>query len=421
MRASWLVAGLLGVPIAVRAYIGTFSRFTADDFCWPSRVASVGFFPLQLATYQGAFGRWASTALISLLAYSGDQLVTILPALALLAWLAALSWLGYEVSHRLALSIIISELLILTTLAAAPDALQPIYWQTGMLTYFPPLFVLPAGLALVLRTRSPLAACFLAFLSAGFNEPTMAMQVVAFGALMPLVRTSRSLVVAAFLGSCGSAIVMLTSAGDTARRSGFHPGYLALVEDEVVALLLTIVRVATVPTLLFVVVVALIGHQDAPDVRLPRPSLIVIGTLALVGVGLSPAVYGFGAVPGRAAFVPSFVLVVGLFLFAVRLGVDLRALTLPAVAVPAVAVSLAVLSLVAALSLVGPFTAYAQAWDYQDATLRAASGAVQLTALTDNPFGLEDVGQPGSQFATTCALQFYGLQRIESPSRLASR
>lgn len=71
-----------------------------------ARVARTDFLSLQVYYYEHAFGRWASTALITLAAYAGTALVAVLPAVAFALWLAALTWLGYEprvlrlVGHR---------------------------------------------------------------------------------------------------------------------------------------------------------------------------------------------------------------------------------------------------------------------------------------------------------------------------------
>ena len=150
-KAEKPLAAILAVPLAAYAYLGLFSRYAADDYCTAGQVLTRGLVGLETQLYEAWSGRFAFTFIVGLVELVGSGVTRVLPALAILAWVAALTWALARVIHfRQAL--VLAELVVFVTLASTPDVGQSLFWQTGMLTYLLPLILL-AGLVGVLVER----------------------------------------------------------------------------------------------------------------------------------------------------------------------------------------------------------------------------------------------------------------------------
>ncbi len=90
VKLGGLAAGLLAlVPLGAHAYLGTFSRYLADDFCTAQTLRRFGFAASQSYWYTSWSGRFSSTFVISLTQSVGPRLTPWLTSLAILLWLAA--------------------------------------------------------------------------------------------------------------------------------------------------------------------------------------------------------------------------------------------------------------------------------------------------------------------------------------------
>lgn len=430
MRLARLAAfGGLLVPLLAWAYVGTYSRYTADDYSWPVRLSQTPFLDLQLQTYQTAFGRFASTLAICLAALADSPITPFLPAAVLAAWVGALAWLGWEAFPLLGvdrcLSPVAAILLVLAILGSAPDPYQVLYWQVGMLTYLPPLVVLPASAATLLfgyrRGWPMLALMSLAFLAAlvagGFSEPYMALQVAGLSAALFAARrspTARAILTAALAGAILSAAIVALSPGNALRHAEY-PSRSA-VEIAIILAAYTgalLLRVLLAPsTIASLLVAAALGHASKGwAVRMPSFIRFAEVALAVTMVGLLPGVYGAaGSQPLRALFIPSAALASVLLAWAFAAGYRLRALALPR-ALPLVAVAaLSVVATVQALTPLPAFQRYAGAWEQRDRLARSSDAPAALPPVP-NPFGLHDIGADPSHWANVYIHRYYSLHR----------
>ena len=139
-----VVAGV-AAPLAAFAVVGWFSRYAADDYCTAGQVVATGFWQAQSSLYVAWSGRFAATALITMVELFGPGAVPLLPTLALLAWLAAVAWASAKLAaafHRPIgplPAVTLAAVLLYTTLRTTADLPQVLYWQTGLLTYLAPL------------------------------------------------------------------------------------------------------------------------------------------------------------------------------------------------------------------------------------------------------------------------------------------
>src|SRR5947207_14004996 len=136
-RVAIAVGGAIALPLAVYAWIGSFARYTADDFCWAGVLRTEGFFNAQVAWYTAYSPRYAFTFLVTLVELAGPAIVPALPALAIVLWVATLTWSLRQFDIRLASqprgvsAFVLAELAALATLHTAPDLPQSLYWQAG--------------------------------------------------------------------------------------------------------------------------------------------------------------------------------------------------------------------------------------------------------------------------------------------------
>jgi hypothetical protein len=305
-RRLWLPLAIVGVLtgallLAAHAYMGTFSRYLADDFCTASTLRHLGFLGSQANWYQTWTGRYAYTFVVSLTQVFGPGLTPWLPATVLVAWAAAVVYAvrrlqGPKTPWMIAAAI--AAIHIVGTLTGSPNVYQSLYWQTGMVTYTLPL-VLAVFYGTWLwqsaagesepRLRSAAAGVSLvaALLLGGFSETYVALQTTALALLLlsiPLLvarpkRVRAAVVVGAgLIGSVLAGLTIALAPGTQVRRSlmpaapelaswteaTLRDGYLFLARTvkgspEVVLLALL------VPLLL----VVLLHQQEVDDTRQP--------------------------------------------------------------------------------------------------------------------------------------------------------
>jgi hypothetical protein len=187
-----VVGGLsLSIPLAALAANGSTMRYTGDDYCYAGLFTQRGFWGTLGSTYLGPapfHGNRYSLTFVSGLADSiGPAANAVLPALALLLWIAGLALLFRRVPPprpRLLPAILAAQSIALYSLALAPQPEQSLYWRSGMLPYLAPLvlsgFLGSAVLSAAARARPTsaplLLAGLLAWVGAGFSETAAALQ-----------------------------------------------------------------------------------------------------------------------------------------------------------------------------------------------------------------------------------------------------
>ena len=87
-----VLGGALLLPLVAYASVGSFSRYTADDYCWAAVLWTQGFFQAQVHWYTVYSPRYAFTFLVNLVELAGPPIVPFLPPLAIAGWLGALTW-----------------------------------------------------------------------------------------------------------------------------------------------------------------------------------------------------------------------------------------------------------------------------------------------------------------------------------------
>src|SRR3972149_1831433 len=155
-----LIAVLRLLPVFAMAYVGTFSRYLADDYCTAGVLRSNGFWNGLGSWYVGGSGRFSYIFLMQLLPLPGPGVAPFAAALLLLLWAIGILLLLRNLSRRSGVSAswtmvaALAATLLLATALGAPDRYQSFYWQTGLVTYGAPLVLLTSGRLGLLVTES---------------------------------------------------------------------------------------------------------------------------------------------------------------------------------------------------------------------------------------------------------------------------
>jgi hypothetical protein len=426
-RYGPLVLGAaLVLPLLAYAWVGSFSRYTADDYCWAAILGAQGFWQAQVHWYTVYSPRYAFTFLVNLTELVGPPLVPFLPPVALASWLAALTW-SLAAVFRARTAFVLGALVAFATLQTTPDRAQSLYWQTGLLTYLLPLILATGFLGWAWRTPARgwrLAVSFLlTFVAGGLSETYLIPQNVGL-TLLCLARRDRGHVLAGLAGGV-AALAMIVIAPSTSARVGGSPADLWLASAAAVATAavqagqlvlhfpLTVALCLGVPALL-----GAAGWLEW-DARRHRVQLLVV--TAIVGLTLPfcffPSFYAQnGNPPARSLIVPQ-VLLIGYLVYA---GLFLSPLAQRA-SIPALGVAVALLALVplaaAAATLPERATAarYAVLWDEEDATIRGLrdAGATRLLVPPLPPnLGEEFVTANPTYWFNSCVARYYRVDSI---------
>lgn len=457
-------AALIGLgPLAVllmHAYLGTFSRFMADDYCSASESLRLGILRAAWFWYRTWTGRYSANVLDATFGALGPGVTPVVTALVLALWLAALfAAIGLIMQPRgtrrpVLLSIALAAAILFLTLALAPNVRQALYWGQGMRSVVPPLIVLTFDFAVFLycRTRawSPRAAALwmalsflLAFGAGGFSETFAALQVVIFGLavgwLLLFHRTAAAkndwlFLASGFAGAVFSVIVIVLSPGNPA-RAAFYPPPPAL--PKLLGIAFSSYRafisgLADSPLKVISIFAALslglwfgFHHQITPHGWRAAALTLFIGAILSFSC-FPPAAYGESTVPPeRTLLIPTYIVV----LTAIALGAAVsqplagrwRAMV-PLSNVAGLILWIAVaLSLSQLISVQPTYAAYARAWgrfDAQMVHLRQQGYATAVISTADqkasNWAGLNTLGNSTRFWLNKCVGDYYGIKVVST-------
>ncbi len=233
------------IALALYAYLGTFTRYMADDYCSAAALKTNGFWGAQSYWWQNWSGRYSFSFVISLVEMLGLRIVPILPGLAIALWLLSIVW-GFlpllrnlKVSHAVAGALFLASVALWSTYRIVDDYPQIVFWQTGILTY--PisiiLFFLGMGVA-VRRSSNPVKLKWwelvlwfaFAFISGGFSETGVVVQIALLALFLIILFVTKNrqrqilspILIAAILGSVLSLLVITFAPGNSVRSAGFQ-------------------------------------------------------------------------------------------------------------------------------------------------------------------------------------------------------
>ncbi len=235
--------------LAAHGYLGSYSRFMADDYCSASEANRLGIFRAAWYWYITWTGRYSANFADAVFGKLGPNFTPAVPSIVVLAWLGTLGITIYlllpteDKRLRLLLTGALATTILFLTLTLTANIEQSLYWSQGMRSVVPPL-ILGSGYVALLRwfqarprlTRSRLVwsaiGLLLTYAAGGFSETYTVFQVAAFllaiAVLLMCRRYASNKDIFFFLasGSLGALLALITvvvAPGNPYRQAYFSP------------------------------------------------------------------------------------------------------------------------------------------------------------------------------------------------------
>lgn len=463
IRSRWHTVALATAGISslaaltIHGYLGTYSRFIADDFCSAGMARRLGVLRAVWYWYLNWTGRYSASALDAVFGLLGPSITPFITALVLLIWLAALAQtaallLKQYGGNGILESAVIACVTVYVTLTLSPNVPQSLYWGQGMRSIVPALILITlwAGYVMLLctprlRGRSTeigLAGSFLlALLIGGFNETFAALQLGGLVFACVISRASpgwksrqlmTGLLLAGVLGAAAAVVIVVMSPGNAARQAFYPPPpalpqLLQMAWANFGSFLVGLVGAPQKILAIFgsLAVAAFIGSRMQPR----RPSRISAGVILAGGIGLAfagflPAAYGLSdSPPDRTLLIPAHLLTLTLVIEGFVVGGLLRPTTILPGKPRTVTVVLltgcvlvlisSALSLTQLLSDRSNYQTYAKHWDTVDLQIRSARDRGEQEIWIQpirNWAGLNEPNDNPKFWLNLCLREYYGIE-----------
>jgi hypothetical protein len=457
--------------LALFAYLGTFTRYMADDYCSAAALKNDGFWGAQSYWWQNWSGRYSFSFVISLVELLGLRIVPILPGMVIALWLFSLVWgtlplfKKLKVSHDVAGALFLSSVALWSTYRSVDDYPQIVFWQTGILTYPVSIILFFIGLGLaVRRTAAPVGIKWwelllwfvYAWIAGGFSETGVVIQIALLAILLLVVALTKNkhkkiyfpILLAALIGSVVSLLVIALSPGNAIRSAGFQsiPPIAQSFFGSIIETFSFLPSLAGRHTTLFVfglLAGAFFVYYFIPvDLQFSKSLLVIYLAASLLFVlmgiwaGIVPAYLLRGGVPPQRVLLFAYFLAACLAIFWGVLGALLLRSMLPRTSSALQGwISLGLLGLIifwgvlpfakSQVDLVLPLRNYSSLWDDRHQALLVAplhggsdivtTDLTRVKALSELGTRLWLVGDfetSPEYWINRCAARYYGLDKI---------
>jgi hypothetical protein len=460
-------------PLAVYAYLGTFSRYLADDYCASTYLyTSDNIFE---ATYRAYF-LWANSysrlMFGQLIDLGGVNGMRVMAGVELLIWVILLVWMFSELAKLLRVEIPRAGYVwfacsaIALSLYQTTALYQVLYWRTGLIPYSLPLLWFVGIAAYFLRyiqkpydtARARWAGILfvvLVFIAGGLSETTSGMQVGMMFAAVILVWWTMSLhqrkdalkiLIAGLVTAVICISIMAVSPGtgnrlDRIMRSSPIYNPMELAGDVILYTSQFIVDIFKSFPLLVIVAVAVssavmflaLSTRDQNGTHLPtarlRWALLIVPVVVFVVIGFSYAPSAFVRTfpAARARYASHFILMLGLILeggilgiLAARMGffVKQNRARVGAALLLAALIIHPLRSAPRVYLLHYEYETFAAQWDVRHALIQeaVANGETDLVVVQlDAPGGVGEYKGNPKDWINRCVARFYGLRSIVAP------
>ena len=462
-----LSVGVLAASIGLIlfAYLGTFSRYTSDDYCLSAFFTRNNLVDEMTRRYFVASNRYTNILFIGLVDnVFGWYNVAILPPLMLVLFVWGLYLLLKEIDQLLELqlgSLIIlfaAVSIVYFSILQAPNLYETLYWRAGMTSHFAPLVFIPFFGAFLLRQirraedRSPSLwinmACFISpVIIGGLSEPPTAFMitVLSLGILATLWwikagsrRSILLLLLWSLTGALMSLVVLALAPANSLRLQTPPPGLVELIVRIFLfpwEFIVDTLRTLPTPTLICIATPAALYYARFSDAsqnvsHKMRNRLIILSIAVpllvylLIAASFAPSAYGQSYPVARSRFIGRLLMTGVLMLEGALLGTLLAQIKLQffeSVYIGHLAVVMFMLltlyPLRAAWQISGQIPAFqkrAVEWDQRDAEIRSlkAQGMRDLIVpfLPDDQ--IQDLGDRTEFRLNRCAAALYGVDSI---------
>ncbi len=461
---------LLLIALVSIAWLSTFTRLYADDYCIGADAQQLNLQSFFQKWYSSWTGRFSYIILTWFLAPGGARLAALLPSISLGIWLLVITWAllpsmrHYWADNPILPSLTFGALIILLVIRSTPNLFQSFFWRDGLINYTFPLI----GLTIIagflsrcwLETKFSVTRLFFLFLisfaSGGFSEVFSVMQLAIYGMLILIVvfthkadrkRTILWALISSLAGALIALLLVLIAPGNAVRQSllAAHPGFFRLVTFSMRnALFIAAKFFIQTPGWAFITIIASIwvglsiAHAESNhQVRLqPTPAnwltvvmLIPVTTYIIMVAACAPVVYMLNAYPDeRTILLPVFILIIGIIFSVVKITTTvyhqgfmknllqklainrwLRVAFIASIFVAALLVTYG------SIQKLPDYQHYTATWEARDKELRspANQGSKQVTVPgLESRFGLSDLQTEEDFWVNRCMADFYQIPII---------
>lgn len=457
---AWFGVAAMAVTLAVYAYIGTFSRYTGDDYCLLAQVKFGDIFMNSWTKYLLKSNRFSNLFVLWFWELFPRN-IAFVPGLHILLWGAGLYWLSAELNRMFGLKLetpvrlLAVEAVVLFSFYAAPNIFQVLYWRPGQVSYLTPMVffaLLSAWMARLVRLQKvspPMAAlfAFLAFFIGGLSETLGALHISILALAIVCVyffdtsarrKPALTLLTAMLIGALAALAAMFVSPANEFRINDENgPPSLAtvLIRDINFSFLFLRISVTNLPLPIFMLLAISVlfsylffaekgnGKFD-PRYYWAFPVILAL-LYGLIFAAFAPSSYGQSYPLERVRFPAYFLLMLAVMSLGICGGYMLSFIKLPAPARNA-ALALMFLAFLYPLWMMRqPFSIYedrrlfALRWDEREQMIydMKARGEQELVIPgLDGYEGVKELDVRPFFWLNQCAAQLYGVSSISAIS-----
>ncbi len=339
----------------MHAYLGSFSRFIADDYCSAAVEHRLGIFRAAWYWYITWTGRYSANFADALFGALGPNFTPAVTSFVILIWLASLGlaiFLLLPSRNKRTRWLMVGTLapsILFLTFALTTNVRQSLYWSQGMRSVIPPLVMGTLFVCLFVWSYSrvliknrvlvwSVLGLLLSYIAGGFSETYTVFQLSAF--LIAIViwffidkhilhQESIFILVAGLLGSILALITVLFAPGNPYRQAYFppSPSLLVILDISIKSFGAYWLRMfSSIQLLLAMLSAVAVGiyagiFLDFKTTKRRSTVLILVFGMGLVFTCFPPSAYGLSdSPPDRTLIIPTY----GLVLTLVALGISLR-------------------------------------------------------------------------------------------------
>jgi Family of unknown function (DUF6056) len=455
--ASSIALGLYG-------YLGSFTRFTADDYCSFTYANEMGLFKSILYWYRTWSGRYSAFGMdwLVLTKLFGRYSIQLVPPVTLLTWFVFAAATIYSYLKSLAPekndlfpAMVLAASSIYIILASSPNVPQSLYWWNGMRSYTLPLVILTIYtfffqlITKRIRNTKQLTfwgtlSVFFLFASGGLSETYAVLQFVllVFLLILKVISLPRKklepgtiLLLTGILGTILSLIVIIAAPGNAIRQARLNSSAdlasLVLISlTEYPKFVFSLFDQATKWSgwLGLVALTIWVGLQYKHVIVKPWKILAYfIGGFALSFACILPGIYGYSQMPPeRTIILPVFIFAVFLLASGFYLGSWLSNKIKVPIGSKNGLIVFACASMIFSTSATarflyesrGAYIAFAEKWDAVDAQiLQAKAEGKEFVEIPDmtNWTGLDRPNQDAGFWLNECYISMYGIEIYGPP------
>ena len=451
-------------------FIGSFSRYGADDYCTAGKLGALGFWNAQAFWYNNWTGRYSFTFFVSIFELFNPLITSVLPYIFIICLYLSIYVFLITIFKKILLektalfSVLLTSISVFMILFTVPDIRQNLFWMTGSTTYFLPIIMIFLLLSFLINhynrgQKNKVSNLFIylgvflfTFILSGFSEVLSVIQVLIFGLVMVFISFSKKRIelnfslLVALLGSISGLIVMVIAPGNSVRLSQHlpSPDLFGLVFNSLVLSLkftfLWLVKHINIiwPTCTMIIVFSLFLKVRTEVIeylkknKLTLFGFFILSCLALVYVSYLPSIWATAKPPvDRVLIFPVIILTAMCVFLSLTVGIILKDLINQS-HIPENKLITIIFTAACFYFLLGvPFyqarinyanraeaRTFATRWDEREILIKEqlnkGESALVVPMIPENILNVEHLQNDPGHWINVCAAEYYGVDQISA-------